>query len=232
MCLRGSQVVVVGGSSGMGLATARAALAAGAAVTIAGRSASRLSQAKDSLGECRTVVADVTNEGDMQRLFGELDRVDHVFVSAGRAAAGELLGTELGTLRFDVDQRFWGLISVVRQAVPKMKGGSITCMSGLFGSRPAAGAVVTSAMNAAVEALAKGLALELAPVRVNAVAPGLIDTPMLADYREPGSEWASATLPVGRIGTPDDVAQAVLLLMTNGFMTGEVLHVDGGGRHV
>ena len=113
-----------------------------------------------------------------------------------------------------------------------MTAGSITCMSGQFGSRPAAGAVVTSAMNAAVETLAKGMALELAPVRVNAVAPGLIDTPMLADYREPGSEWASATLPVGRIGTPDDVAQAVLLLMTNGFMTGEVLHVDGGGRYV
>ena len=87
-------------------------------------------------------------------------------------------------------------------------------------------------MNAAVEALATGLALELASIRVNAVAPGLIDTPMLGEYREQGAQWASTTLPVGKIGTPEDVAEAVVLLMTNAFITGEVLHVDGGGRYV
>jgi NAD(P)-dependent dehydrogenase (short-subunit alcohol dehydrogenase family) len=113
-----------------------------------------------------------------------------------------------------------------------MTAGSITCLSGQLGSRPAAGAVVTSAMNAAVEALAKGLALELAPIRVNAVAPGLIDTPLLGDARDQGAEWATATLPVGRIGRADEVAQAVILLMSNDYITGEVLHVDGGGRYV
>ena len=102
-----------------------------------------------------------------------------------------------------------------------MTTGSITCLSGQHGSRPVVGAVVTSAMHAAVEVLAQCLALELAPIRVNAVAPGLIDTPLLGDFREQGAEWASATLPAGRIGTAEEVAQAVMLLMTNDFITGK-----------
>jgi NAD(P)-dependent dehydrogenase (short-subunit alcohol dehydrogenase family) len=155
---------------------------------VAGRSAERLRRAQATLGETRAVAADVTREADVQRLFSELDSVDHVFVSAWQASTGELVSTELGMLQYEVDQRSWGLISVVRHAVPRMSTGSITCLSGAFGSRPAAGAVVTSAMNAAVEALATGLALELAPIRVNAVAPGLIDTPMLGEYREQGAQ--------------------------------------------
>jgi NAD(P)-dependent dehydrogenase (short-subunit alcohol dehydrogenase family) len=232
MCLRGSQVVVVGGSSGMGFATAQAALAHGAKVAIAGRSSERLHRAAKDLGDVRAVVADITSESDVQRLFDEFPSVDHVFVSAGQFSGGGVLDAELETLRFDVEQRLWGLIYVVRAAVPRMGAGSITCLSGQFGSRPAADAVVTSAMHAAVETLAKGLALELAPLRVNAVAPGLIDTPLLGDFRDQGADWASEALPVGRIGKPQDVAQTVMMLMTNDFITGEVVHVDGGGRYV
>jgi NAD(P)-dependent dehydrogenase (short-subunit alcohol dehydrogenase family) len=232
MGLRGSQVVVVGGSSGMGFATAQAALAHDAKVTIVGRSLEKLQRAAKDLGDVRAVVADVTSESNVQRLFDEFPSVDHVFVSAGQFAGGGVMDTELETLRLDVEQRLWGLIYVVRSAVPKMAAGSITCLSGLLSSRPAADAVVTSAMHAAVEALAKGLALELAPLRVNAVAPGLVDTPAWGESRDQVAEWASGKLPVGRIGRPEDVAQTVMMLMTNDFITGEVVHVDGGGRYV
>jgi NAD(P)-dependent dehydrogenase (short-subunit alcohol dehydrogenase family) len=87
-------------------------------------------------------------------------------------------------------------------------------------------------MNAAIETLAKGLALELAPIRVNAVAPGMIDTPILGEHRARATQWAEASLPVKRMGLAEEVAQAVVLLMTNGFVTGEVVHIDGGGRLV
>ena len=201
-------------------------------MTIAGRSADKLQRAVKHLGDVRGVAADITNQTDVQALFDALDSVDHVFVSAGQAAAGPVIDTDIDRLRFDVSQRFWGLIHVVREAAPRMTGGSITGVSGQLGSRPAAGVVVTSAMNAAVEALAKGLALELAPIRVNAVAPGLTDTPLLGDSRDQAAAWATGTLPVGRIGRAEEVAQAVMLLMSNDYITGEVLHVDGGGRYV
>jgi len=231
MDLAGSHVVVVGGSSGIGLATAKAAVTAGAAVTLAGRSQQKLRQAQAELGSIHAVSADITREADVQRLFDNMDRVDHVFISAGQYAAGKVLDAPLESLRFDIDQRFWGPIYVTRQVVPKMHLGSITFVSGQYASRPASGAAVTAAAQAAVETLAIGLALELAPIRVNVVAPGLTDTPMLGDSRDEGAEWAKANLPVGRMGRPEEVAQAAMLLMSNDFMTGEILHVDGGGRH-
>jgi NAD(P)-dependent dehydrogenase (short-subunit alcohol dehydrogenase family) len=230
--IAGSHVVLIGGSSGIGLATAKAVLAAGASVTIASRSAERLEQAAAQLGPVRTVVADITEEIDVQCLFDDLDRVEHVFVSAGQYAEGTVVDAELETLRYDLGQRLWGPIYVIRHVVPKMKTGSITLLSGQYASRPQAGAALTAAAQAAVETLAKGLALELAPIRVNAVAPGLTDTPMLGEFRDQGAEWARTTLPVGRIGRPDEVAQAVVMLMSNDYVTGEVLHIDGGGRLV
>lgn len=187
--------------------------------------------AAGELGGAWTVVADIAREPDMQALFRDMERVDHIFISAGRPLFGKLLEAELETLRGDVDQRFWGVVYVVRHAAPKMRQGSITFLSGQFGSRPAIGATVTSAMNSAVETLAKGLALELAPLRVNAIAPGPIDTPFAGEEgRKASEQWARTRLPVKRIGTAGEVAQAVLLLMTNDFITGEVLHIDGGGR--
>ena len=136
----------------------------------------------------------------------------------------------LETLRSDVDQRFWGPLYIVRSAAPKMVQGSITFLSGQLASTPNVGSLVTAATQAAIEVLAKGLALELAPVRVNAIAPGLIDTPLIGEARTEAAKWAKDKLPVRRMGLAEEVAQAVILLMTNGFITGEVLHIDGGGR--
>jgi NAD(P)-dependent dehydrogenase (short-subunit alcohol dehydrogenase family) len=214
----------------MGLATARLAREQGAIVTIVSRSREKLGNAVQQLGNVRAVVADITSESDVQEIFRELDRVDHVFISAGTWLGGKVVETNLETLRADVDQRFWGPIYIVRDAVPKMAHGSITFLTGKLASRPTDGAVVTAAIQAGLEVLAKGLALELAPIRVNVIAPGLIDTPLLGEEREESAKWAEDKLPVKRMGLAEEVAQAVVLLMTNGFITGEVLHIDGGGR--
>jgi NAD(P)-dependent dehydrogenase (short-subunit alcohol dehydrogenase family) len=236
MKLQGAHVVVIGGSTGIGLATARGARHEGADVTIAGRSQEKLAQAQRELGEVRTVAADITDEAAVGQVFAGLDRVDHVLISAGTIRNGTMVKNDLETLRRIVDERLWGLTYVVRRAAPLMSQGSITFTSGGLSSRPRPGAAMLTGMLAAVEALARALALELAPVRVNAVTPGLIDTPLLYDAYGPERDTLiknrAAILPGKRIGTADEVAQAVLMLMTNEYITGEVLHIDGGSRFV
>lgn len=236
MTLAGAQVVVVGGSSGVGLATAALARQQGAHVTIASRSAARLAQAQKTLGDVRTVVADIASEEAVQGLFAGLDRVDHVLVSAGTLGNGRIVENDLGTLRRIVDERLFGVVHVVRQARPRMTEGSITFTSGSLSSRPRPGMAIFTAALAAVEALAPALTLEVAPVRINVVTPGLIDTPLLdgafgAD-RETLIAARAAVLPGKRVGTPEEVAQAVLMCMTNAYLNGVVLHIDGGGRYV
>ena len=237
MALEGERVVVVGGSSGIGLETARLALAAGASVTIAGRSEDRLRRAAADLGGAvRSVVADVTDDGSVKALFDGEIRVDHVFLPAGelKPGGGDVLGADLSALRSILESRLLGVVHVVRRARPKMAGGSITLMSGLYANRPAPGAALGAAAVAAIDGMTRALALDLAPIRVNAVAPGLIDTPLWDSFgpqREAILAQATA-LPVGRIGRPDQVAAAVLFLMSNGFVTGTVLAIDGGGSLV
>lgn len=236
MTLAGTQVVIVGGSSGIGLATAAAACQQGAHVTIAGRSQDRLAQAQQTVGDVRTVAADIASESAVQALFAGLDRVDHVLVSAGTLGNGSIVNNDLDNLRRIVDERLIGLAHVVRQAKPRMTEGSITFTSGTLSSRPRPGNAMFTAMLAAVEALAPALALELAPIRVNVVTPGLIDTPLLdgafGSDRETLIAARSAILPVKRVGTADEVAQAIVMCMTNGYLNGTVLHIDGGGRYV
>ena len=236
MTLEGAQVVVVGGSSGIGLATAALARQYGAHVTIAGRSADRLRQAQQVLGDVRTVAADIASEAAVQNLFAGLDRVDHVLVSAGTLGNGRIVENDLTTLRRIVDERILGVIHVVRQARPRMTEGSLTFTSGSLSSRPRPGMAMFTASLAAVEALAPALALELAPVRVNVVTPGLIDTPLLdgafGSDRETLIAARAAILPGKRVGTPDEVAHAIVMCMTNAYLNGAVLHIDGGGRYV
>ena len=232
MKLSKAHVVIIGGSSGMGLATAKLAKELGASITIVSRSADKLHYAKELLGDTQTEVADISREADMDGLFSKMERIDHVFVSAGRYIGGNIVDTDLQELKADMEQHFWGAIYVVRNAIPRMKQGSFTFLSGIYGSRPVAGAVGAAATLAAVETLVKGLALELAPIRFNALAPGVVDTPILGEYRDEVVKWAEATLPVKRLGMAEEVAEAAILLMQNEYITGEVLHIDGGGRYV
>ncbi len=234
MRLDGQRVVIIGGSSGIGLAVARLAREEGASVTVGGRSEERLAEAVRTLGEVDTAPVDVADEASVRDFFAPISHIDHLVISAGTLGDGTIAGGDLDGLHAIVDQRIWGAVHAVRAAAPKMDGGSITMTSGGIVARPRVGAAMYTAALAAVEALASALALELAPVRVNTVTPGVVDTPLQHHAADAESRLRArgAALPVGRVGTADDLAQVYLMLMTNGYLTGEVLHVDGGGRYV
>jgi NAD(P)-dependent dehydrogenase (short-subunit alcohol dehydrogenase family) len=235
MSLAHSAVVILGGSSGIGLATARAAKAEGARVVVTGRSADRLKSAQALLGaEARTVALDVADEAGTRALFEELDRVDHVFITAGIVVLDSGLAPDSASLRPALDTRFWGAFAAAKYGAAKMRGGgSITFMSGTTARRPLKGAAVATASCGAVEAFARALAVDLAPTRVNTIQPGYVDTPMLdellGEARNAIKAEAGAHLPVKRIGRPEEIADAVLFLMKNGYVNGITLTVDGGG---
>ncbi len=225
--------MVIGGGSGIGLACAVAAHEAGAAVTIVGRSAEKLRRAKEGIGDgVRVAALDVTDEAAVRDLFSRFGRVDHLVVAAAETAAAGVAEAEEAEVRPTLDIRVWGGFFAAKHAAPKMDGGSLTFMSGTSAHRPYPGSAMVAASSGAIEAFARALALELAPVRVNTICAGFVDTPLLDAYYGEGREEAvrelAARLPVGRIGTPEDIADGAMFLMGNGFVTGTVLHIDGG----
>ena len=232
--LDGSTVVVIGGSCGIGLACAGAAHDAGASVVIAGRSTEKLSRAQARLGgSVRAVAADVTDEAFVRNLFEKVERVDHLLIAAAETAAVGVAEAEEAEVRPTLNIRVWGGFFAAKHAAPVMaESGSITFMSGTSAHRPYPGAAMVAASGGAIEAFARALALELAPVRVNTICAGFVDTPLLDTYYGDGRDEAvrelAARLPVGRIGTPEDIADAFMFLVGNGFVTGTVLHMDGG----
>jgi NAD(P)-dependent dehydrogenase (short-subunit alcohol dehydrogenase family) len=233
-------VLVVGGSSGMGRAVARRLLEAGAAVTIVGRSAERLSVARQHLGDpsrLRTAVADVTHEPDVERLFASTEDVDHIVWTAADVGGVYVPLSEMNmsAARRVMDSKVIAPILIAKHGAPRLKaGGSITLTSGIAAYRPAPKGSVVAAINGALESLVYALAVELAPLRVNAVSPGWVDTPIweqvAGDGKTAALEAMAKRLLVGRIGQPDDIAQAIESVLRNGFMTGTVVHVDGGQR--
>ncbi len=234
MSLAGMTVVVLGGTSGIGLATAKGAQKDGAQVIVTGRSADKINTAKRELGnDARALSLDVADEAGTRELFASIPRVDHVFITAGAVTFGRGLNHETAELRPALDTRFWGALYASKYAAPKMdRGGSITFMSGTASRRPMPAASVAVASCGAVEAFARSLAIDLAPIRVNTIQPGLIDTPLIGelmgDRRDAMIAQEAKRLPVGRVGTADDVADAVLFLMRNGYVTGITLTIDGG----
>ncbi len=234
MTLEKKVVVVLGGSTGMGLATAKAAAAEGAQVVITGRSQEKLTAAIAQLpAGSQSAVLNVTNESGTRSLFEQLGHVDHIFITAGTVTLGAGLAADTEKLRPGMDTRFWGALYAAKYGAAQMKnGGSITLMSGVSAWRPRPGGSVGSASCGAIEAFGRSLALELAPIRVNTIAPGFIDTPLIdeliGERKQALVEMQAARLPVKRIGTPEDIAEAVLFLMKNGFVTGITLTVDGG----
>ena len=236
MSLQNMNVVVIGGTSGMGLEIARLAAAEGARVTAAGRSADRARAAQSSLGDDVAVRSlDMANEPAVKSFFAAMNVIDHLVITAtgGALRFGKVVDTSMAEIRSQLEDRFWGTYNVVRYAAPLMPAtGSITLFSGGLAVKARVGAGVISAAVAAVEALGRTLALELAPIRVNTVRSGQVDTPLLRaaiPHFDEFAQTAGAALPVKRIGVPADIAHAVLFLMTNPFTTGSVLGIDGGG---
>ena len=234
MTLANKTVVILGGSSGIGLATAKAAKNDGAQVIITGRSQARLDAAVKELGGgARAVSLDAADETGVRSFFGDLKSVDHIFITAATVTVGTGLASDSEALRPGVDTRLWGSWFAAKFGAPKMPpDGSIIFTSGVSGIRPRLGAGMSSASCGAVESLARTLAIELAPIRVNTIVPGLIDTPLVAGVLGPNAgaimEQQAKRLPVRRVGRGEDIAEAALFLMKNGFTTGITLVVDGG----
>ena len=236
-------VLIVGGSSGMGLALARILLSEGVKVTIAGRSEARLEEARTNLSpmtdRLQTKVADITQEEQVARLFERVGPLDHIVTTAANIeGAYQLLPSlDVAAAQRVVGSKFIGPLLLAKHGAPVLAPqGSITFTSGIAAYRPAARGSVVAAINGALESLAYALAVELGPIRVNVVSPGWVDSPIWAhvagDTKAATLEAMAKRLPVGRIGQPDDIASAIRFLMRNGFVTGTVLHVDGGHRLV
>lgn len=240
MNLQHAKILIVGGSSGMGLALARRCLAAGATVTIAGRSAERLQAAQATLQASAALHAaevDIADEAQVAALFERIGPLDHIVSTAAdiRGAYQWLPALELADAQRVVDSKFFGPLLLAKHGAPRLAAqGSLTFTSGVAAYRPAARGSVVAAINAALEGLVRALAVELAPLRVNAVSPGWVDTPIWADVAGDAKDATLAAmaerLPVGRVGQPADIADAIAFLMGNGFTTGTVLHVEGGHR--
>lgn len=231
--LTDSTVVVIGGSSGIGLATAQLAADAGARVVIAGRDEARLDRALESLGAAAVgVVCDVGDESSVAALFEQVGDVDHVACLAGVHGGGPVVSTPVSEYQAPVDSRFWGPVHVAKYASPRMRGGSITLCTGVAVGRPRAGSGMMAAACGGAEVFALAMAVELAPIRVNVIRPGLVDTPMLdrmvGDHREQFLASQAKRIPLGRVARPEDIADAITFLMTNTYVTGITLTVDGG----
>jgi NAD(P)-dependent dehydrogenase (short-subunit alcohol dehydrogenase family) len=230
MQLKGKKVVVVGGSSGIGLSTAELAKLEGADVIIASRSAAKLDPIAERLNAI-AIPTDVTDDKSVASLFKRSGPVDHVVVTAAQLRSGPFRTVAMEDVRSTFEGKFWGAWRVARFAEFR-SGGSLTVVSGFLSVRPRPNSAIVSAANAALEGLSRALALELAPLRVNCVSPGIIDTPIRAAMPEEARKEmlakTAASLPIGRVGLGEDVAHQIVACMTNGFMTGSTIYLDGG----
>ena len=235
MSLSGKRVVILGGTSGIGLATAKAAEREGAAVVIASSRRERLDRALASLRSgAEGEVVDVADEAQVRALFEHVGAFDHLVFTAGETLQLETLAAmQVERARGFVNVRFWGAFMAAKYGSPNIRpGGSITLTNGIAGLRPRKGWTVAASICGAMEALTRALAVELAPIRVNAVCPGTVRTELWSGMAETARETmyrdAALRLPVGRVGEADDLAETYLYLMREGFSTGQVLVVDGG----
>jgi NAD(P)-dependent dehydrogenase (short-subunit alcohol dehydrogenase family) len=232
--LAGATVVVIGGSAGIGLETARQARGHGAEVILVGRDEDRLRRAAAEVGAMSTASFDATDAARIERFFAGLPAaVDHVMVTAGRPLYGRLGDLDLAEVSRHVAAHVVLPLAVGRAAAARMTAaGTLLFMSGTGGRRPGPGRTVIGALTAALPALVANLAVELAPIRVNLIAAGFVDTPLsaelLGDDLDDRRDQLRATLPIGRVVTAADVAALAVHLMTNTALTGATYDIDGG----
>ena len=232
--LTGQTLVLIGGSSGIGLATARRARAEGADVVLTGRDPQRLERAAADVGARGHAAFDATDPGRLEAFFEALPApVDHVMVSAGSPHYGPLAELDVAAAARHVADHLGLVLGVARRSIGTVRpGGTLLFMGGTGARRPAIGIGVTAALTAALPALVANLALELAPVRANVIAAGFVDTPLsaalLGDALDERRQQLRATLPIRRVVGPDDVAALAVHLMANTALTGATFDVDGG----
>ena len=236
--LVGQTVVVIGGSAGIGLETARRARAEGADVILTGRNPDRLKQAALQIGAQRTAAFDVNDTGALKSFFQDLAApIDHVLVTAGGPHYGPLLEMDSAQVRQAMSEHVVLALEVARNAAAKMRpGGTLVFMGGTGGRRVGHGLGIASAATAALPPFTAALALELAPVRVNLIAAGFVDTPLsaslLGDRLEERRNELRATLPIRRLVGPADVAALAVHIMSNTALTGATYDIDGGQQFV
>lgn len=237
MTLQGKRVLVVGGGSGIGFAVARAAQTEGAAVMIGSTDAGKLAAAAERLGSVDKAVLDITDEGAVAAFFAASGEFDHIVSTAGdwgKARRGPLAEVDLNDARALFGVRFWGAAILAKQGAKRIRpGGSLTLTGGMSAYRPQKGSVMATAMAGSVAHLTYGLAVELAPLRVNAVFPGGVATEIFNGLPEAVRTVEEARFlnqPLPRIGQPDEIAQAYLYAMKCGYTTGQIIKVDGGGE--
>jgi NAD(P)-dependent dehydrogenase (short-subunit alcohol dehydrogenase family) len=230
--LRGRHVVVIGGSAGIGKAVALAAAKAGARVTVGSRSSARVKSAVAEMGgTAGGAVVDQTDPNSLKSFFATLGTVDHLVLAGSEVRPGAFRAQSIADARASMDSKFWGQYAAIKAARISPQG-SVVLFSGAASRKVKVGVPALSAINAAVEALGKALAVELAPIRVNVISPGIIGTDLWSGIPE---DARAATLgrmtagnPVPRPGTAEEVASVVLAMLASTFMTGAVVDVDGG----
>lgn len=233
--LAGKKVILLGGTSGLGLETALAAADEGALVVVVSSSQRKVDEALTVLpGGSKGFIADLGDERQVEHLFKETGEFDHLVFTAGDSLKfSKLSELDIDEAKQSIHLRFWGVVMAVKHGVPKIrKGGSVTLTTGALGRRPRKGAVVIAGMASAIEGLTRALAVELAPIRVNAVCAGTVRTNLLANIPEAEREnffnQVGSRLLTGRIGNAKELAEAYLYLMRGGFTTGQIIVVDGG----
>jgi len=236
--LAGQTVVLIGGSAGIGLETARRARAEGADVILTGRDAGRLERAAQEVGAQRIAAFDANDAASLAEFFGDLPTpIDHVLVTAGGPYYGPLLEMDAAQVRQAIGDHVVLALEVARNAAGRMRpGGTLLLMGGTGGRRVRPGLGIASAATAVLPSFTAALALELAPVRVNLIAAGFVDTPLsaslLGDQLEERRDELRATLPIGRVVGPADVAALAVHIMTNTALTGATYDIDGGQQFV
>jgi NAD(P)-dependent dehydrogenase (short-subunit alcohol dehydrogenase family) len=238
MSFDGQRVVIIGASAGIGEATARAFAASGAEVIITGRAKERLDQAAQRIGHpVRAAELDATSREALDAFFAATGTVDHLVLSAspGAVGAGPVATLDEAALRQAFDGKFFAHLKAIQAALPRLRrDGSVTLVTAASARAAFPGTVGLAAVNGALETIVAPLAVELAPLRVNAVSPGVIDThwwhAMPEDQRRPYFDAVAAVTPVRRVGEPDDVAGAIVYLVGAGFVTGTILECTGGSN--
>ncbi|MBV6623184.1 MAG: SDR family oxidoreductase [Rivularia sp. (in: Bacteria)] len=232
MKLKDKKVVVIGGSSGMGLEIAKSAAQAEADTIIASRSPQKLEAA---LAEIEHHVSaypiDLTDSSSIKEFFQRIGAIDYLIISGSSLEMGAFRELPVEKAMQSMDSKFWGPYRAVK-AAQMSDNGSIILFSGGLSRKPSKGAAIVSAINAAIEGLGRALALELAPVRVNVISPGVVQTPIYSDMPEDKREQmynqTAEKLPVNKVGKTEDIAKITLEVMSNDYITGTVIDVNGG----